>query len=301
MRTRQTHAVVLGVAGVALSAVALLGIRPALAQDAGASTAPVVVNDEAPPPVVNAALVGADAGSLLTTTTVTDAAPPAAVEANSASNSEDALLDGAAAWHAHRVARNAFPVGWTHAVEVVDALGIELGVRAVVGTLLDDPFGLSQASDDVSFGPGWGGRAHVGMSFGWLSARLEGGFSRHEMHGGATSPFIDVSAIEIPVSFVLRVALPSPILGVFLDVGGGATFWSVPVRVSQDRGLERLDGAWTPRIQGGLGVRILSYLEVMAEVALHLPDDLGGLGPVFSDMALYAGGGIGFVYGAYAP
>ena len=293
MRIRQTHAVTIGVLGALLCAASLLETPLARAQEAGAVSPSAVASDAAPTP--GAAETTAAAGAV--SPAVVDPASPAAFS----SGTDEELLDAASAWHARRVATNAFPVGWTHAVDVVDAFGLELGVRAVIGTLLGDPLGLSQASDDVALGPSWGGRAHVGLSFGWLSARLEAGISRHEMHGGATSPLGDVSATEVPMSLVLRVALPGPTVGVFLDLGGGATFWSAPVRVSQDRGLERLDGAWTARIQGGVGVRILSYLEVTAEVALHLPDDLGGQGPVFSDVALYAGGGIGFVYGAYAP
>lgn len=121
---------------------------------------------------------------------------------------------------------------------------------------------------------------------------------RHEASGqSGTLALGDHASLEVPLAVVARVAWPNRVVGPYAELGGGVSYWSIPIRVDAVLGTQRIDAAWTAGLRAAVGARVLSYLDGFAEFAVHGVDDLGGMGSVFVVPAVYVGGGVGFTYG----
>lgn len=297
-------------AGWCLASALILGGAPALvvAQEepsAGEATTSIPGTSGSPPtdPATSDRAVTAASGYAGNTGSTSVSSGPGAEAARgpaagSDERSDEDVLRAALAWRESR-GEGALPGGWAHAADVVDPVGVEIGARVVVGALVGDPWGLRLL--DASAGPqwSWGARAHIGYSFGAVALRVEGGVVRHEVVAPQGLSATELAALEVPVELHLRWSVPDTTVGFVIEAGGGVSMWSIPLRASESAGLERVEGAWTGRAEMSVGVRLVSYVDVLVTCGVVLPDDLGGTGPVLSDATLFLGGSVGFIFGAY--
>jgi hypothetical protein len=243
-----------------------------------------------------AAVVAAEVPSdeLVALPTVAPAEGPNDSDAPSEDANDPALLAEGRTWYAREHAAGRGVPAWAGATGVEVPVGLELGVRLLVGMLLDDPAGFLFFDPYALMGPSWGARVHVGYAVEWFSARVEGGWMRHEQVGGeGTLVQGDHAATEIPLALMLRATLPDPLVGPYVEAGGGCSAWSVPVRVDTRYGTQSVELAWTPMARAAVGVRVLGYLDLFAEGALSGQDDLGGTGQLFFGPSWFVGGGVG--------
>ncbi len=222
-------------------------------------------------------------------------APAAAAYDTYADDENDAaVLAEGRSWYAREYEAGRGVPAWAGATGVEVPIGLELGVRIVAGGLLGDPAGFLYFDPYALVGPGWGARLHVGYAVTWFSVRVEGGWMRHE-HLGTEGAVVqgDRAATEVPLALVLRATLPDPTVGPYLEVGAGASAWSLPVRADPRLGAQAVELAWVPTARAAVGMRILGYLDVFAEGVLSGQDDLGGTGQLFLGPAWFVGGGVG--------
>lgn len=210
---------------------------------------------------------------------------------------EGDVITSAREWGGRRDAELRAAQAWGRAVDRNVASGLELGARLVGGVVLGDPTGFELVAAGTT-GPAWGLRAHGGYSWGWVSARAEFGFHRHERMGatGTLAPG-NQAAWEVPLGLMVRASWPDPTVGPYVDLGVGVSWWRMPFRADFQQGVQAVDAALSGWVRAAVGARVLGWLDVFAEVAVHASEDLavGATGPLFNEPLVFLGGGLGVV------
>ncbi len=210
---------------------------------------------------------------------------------------DDPLLVEARQWSTRRPGRP----NWIRQPELVDPEGWVVALQAgFVMAVTNDLFGAQQATGGPAPGlsMGAGARGQLGYRSGALGAEIDVAY--HYLRTATPDASMYPEVLEAHAIFLGgngRLWLyPGGRVAVSLSLGGGLSTWFMPWNATQARGVERIEGVWTP--YGVLGARLhVSHFFVDLDARLVFGNGVAGSSPLFDELTAVVGLGLGFVLG----